>query len=293
MKKTPLTSALVLALSACASAGSPQATIVAAPEPTITSAPLSSTGDPVVVEVGGDRLVIRCFGDGTPAVVLENGYGLNWTEWEEVIAAVQNETRVCAYDRVSPAATSSEIVDDLHAMLTTTGLAKPYILAGHSLGGFTMILYAARYPEEVAGIALIESAHPDENARFLAALPAASADENRAMSDLRAQFTSTTLDGFDWQTSTDQVRAVTSLGDIPLIVIEANPDDISDWPAIGDDDLKRALNAVWHELQAELDGLSSNSTHVIATNSGHMVSQEEPQVVIDAILSLLEAARTN
>jgi pimeloyl-ACP methyl ester carboxylesterase len=282
--------ALTLTLASCTPRSISTRLGSATAQPKLAASTLSSTGVPAVVEADGKSFVIRCFGEGTPSIVLENGYGVNWTEWKEVIAGIQDQTRICAYDRATPAITSLEAADDLHAMLTNAGLAQPYILVGHSLGGFTVILYASRHPEELAGAVLVDSSHPDQDARALAVLPAASATENQALTDLRAWLESMNLGDFDWKASTDQVRAVTTLGAIPLAVVEASPDNISGFGPIGSDELKKQLSAVKHALQIDHDLLSTNSVHFTSTHSGHLVPQEDPVLVIEAILSLLANA---
>lgn len=82
----------------------------------------------------------------------------------------------------SPTArTSQQIVDDLHALLTNAHIEGPYVLVGHSFGGLNVILYASQYPEEVAGVVLVDSVHPDQDARFLAVLPPESPDESSTL----------------------------------------------------------------------------------------------------------------
>jgi pimeloyl-ACP methyl ester carboxylesterase len=54
------------------------------------------------------------------------------------------------------------MVDDLHALLGVAGIPAPYVLVGHSVGGLLVRLYAGRYPEEVAGLVLVDSSHPDQ-----------------------------------------------------------------------------------------------------------------------------------
>jgi pimeloyl-ACP methyl ester carboxylesterase len=290
MTKSVLALALSLTLAACTLPSRSIRHGAANAEPTIAASPQSAAGEPAVVEANGKRFVLRCFGEGSPSIVLENGYGVDWTEWKEVIAGIQDQTRICAYDRITPATTSSEAADDLHAMLASAGLAQPYILAGHSLGGFTVILFASRHPEDIAGVALIDSSHPDQDARALDVLPTASATDSQALRDLRAGLEATMIGNFDWKASTDQVRAVTSLGSIPIVVVEASPDNISGFGAIGSDDLKKQLNAVKHALQADQDRLSTDSAHFTSDHSGHMVPLEDPKLVIEALLSLLPNA---
>lgn len=122
-------------------------------------------------ETIGDRRVeyVLSRHDG-PVIVFENGLGgrLDW--WAKVFPEVAKNATAFAYNRpgtgASDPATSprdgSHIVDELRALLRSQGLAPPYILVGHSLGGLYMQYFARRYPDEVAGLALVDSTHPHQ-----------------------------------------------------------------------------------------------------------------------------------
>jgi len=83
-------------------------------------------------------------------------------------------TRVCAYDRagfgwsdLSPKPrTAQNIVEELHILLVKSGITGPYILVGHSMGGMLVRLYAHQYPDEVAGMVLVDSVHEEQSLRF-------------------------------------------------------------------------------------------------------------------------------
>lgn len=109
-------------------------------------------------------------GHGAPAVVFENGLGGRLQWWAEVLPTIAQETTVFAYNRAGTG-TSTEastprdgetIIDELRRNLRDKGIAPPYILVGHSLGGLYMQLYARRYPQEVAGLVLVDSTHPEQ-----------------------------------------------------------------------------------------------------------------------------------
>lgn len=115
-----------------------------------------------LVDVGGYRLHINCTGvkDGrAPAVILEAA-AASWSAfWCLVQPEIARITRVCSYDRAglgwsdpgpSPR-TSQQIADELHRLLTSAAIEPPYILVGHSLGGYHTRLFASRFSEEVAG----------------------------------------------------------------------------------------------------------------------------------------------
>lgn len=124
-----------------------------------------------LVDLGGYRLHIHCTGSGSPAVVLESGQGELGLTWANVQPVVAKSSRVCSYDRAgygwserSPLPrTASASVDELRSLLQKAGVEPPYVLVGHSIGGLYVKLYAHRYPDEVAGMVLIDSSHEDQN----------------------------------------------------------------------------------------------------------------------------------
>jgi pimeloyl-ACP methyl ester carboxylesterase len=121
-------------------------------------------------DVGGHRLHLDCRGTGSPTVVLENGLSLVSPMWGRITDATAGTTRVCAYDRAgqgwsddAPAPQDSAAVTrDLHALLDAAGESGPFVLAGHSIGGVYALTYAARYPDQVAGLVLLDSASPHQ-----------------------------------------------------------------------------------------------------------------------------------
>jgi pimeloyl-ACP methyl ester carboxylesterase len=122
------------------------------------------------VEIGGRSLNIYCAGQGSPTVVMESGGNQPGYSWKLVEDRVSAFTRACWYDRAgygwSAAApsprTSADIADDLHKLLHAAGIAPPYLLVGHSFGGFTIRVFASRYREETAGLILVDSASEHE-----------------------------------------------------------------------------------------------------------------------------------
>src|SRR5512134_3773763 len=117
-----------------------------------------------LVDVGGYRLHLNCTGSGSPTVVIDTGWGDASAGWGWVQPEVAKTTRICTYDRagmgwseVSPEPrTAREFAKELHTLLEKANEPGPYVLVGHSMGGYTMRVYAHDYPEDVAGLVLID-----------------------------------------------------------------------------------------------------------------------------------------
>ncbi len=129
-------------------------------------------------DVGGYKMHIDCTGEGSPTIILESGLGDTFVSWRKVEPQIAKFTRVCSYDRAgigysdasSQARTSKVIASELHALLHAAGVAPPYVLVGHSMGGYNVRLYASLYRNEVAGMVLVDASHPDQENRFPAEL---------------------------------------------------------------------------------------------------------------------------
>jgi len=274
-------------------------------------------------DVGDFKMHIDCTGQGSPTVVLESGLGDTYVSWRKVQPEIAKFTRVCSYDRAGlgfsdPSTrprTSQVIAEELHALLGAAGIAPPYVLVGHSMGGFDVRLFASLYRNHVAGIVLVDSSHPDQENRFPLEL------KNMEGSWLReSEFLEYTMPfgiprllnlcendpvvraaecNFHsarenvaelkaFAESGAQAAATGALGDLPLAVVSRDPDKPSaDLPP----DLAKPTNEAWEKMQEELAHLSSRGTQAIAKNSGHYLQIDRPDVVVDAVRKVVEQAR--
>jgi len=276
-----------------------------------------------LVDIGGYRLHIYCAGQGSPTVIFDSGLGDSYMSWRKVQPQIARLTKVCSYDRAglgysdsSPRArTSKTIAEELHMLLRSAAIPAPYVLVGHSMGGFDVRLYASAYRGDVAGLVLVDSSHPEQQKRLPAAVNDLDAGWVREQEffELAMPFGIPRVLGFcgedaevraaecnfhSVRESVKELKSVSesaaqaatagSLGDIPLAVLSSDPDRPQlDLP----EDLVKPTNDAWQQLQNELAQLSTRSTHTIVRNSGHYIQLDQPGAVIEAIKKVVKQVR--
>jgi pimeloyl-ACP methyl ester carboxylesterase len=170
-----------------------------------------------LIDVGGHRLHVIRSGGG-PTIVLENGPGGMALDWTLVKNELADEVTTVAYDRagtgwseVGPRPRDvATLVEELHTALAASGSPAPYVLVGHSFGGLIVRAYAYTYPDEVAGLVLVDAAHEDQFDIYPAAYAAKADNLATAMGRLRGVY-----------------RAVTGSG-IPALFANSFPDPVAD-----------------------------------------------------------------
>ena len=123
-----------------------------------------------LIDLGSHRLHVFESGRGNATIVLEAGLMSTVLSWNDLQRELARSYRVVSYDRAGLGwsdlgpmpRTADRIVDELHAMLERAAIPPPYVLVGHSFGGLTMPLFAARFPEEIAGMVLVDPVAPAE-----------------------------------------------------------------------------------------------------------------------------------
>jgi pimeloyl-ACP methyl ester carboxylesterase len=288
-----------------------------------------------LVEVGKRRIHLLCSGERRahePIILLEAGMA-SWSfYWRIVQPALSKLGRVCSYDRfglgwsdrTSEARTPQRIAADLHQALQSAGETGPYLLVGHSFGCILVRQFARLYPDEVAGMVLVDSAHEDQIERMpwarnettnikafftlLAVLhrlgilrligksllknfTSLTSDEEKRVflaTLLASRYFETSRDeGLSLLTPPKREERLVSLGEKPLIVIQAGgrPDPL---PKGYTEERWLEQRRAWDEIQHELLKLSTNSRLVIAEKSIHNVQIEQPELVIQAVERILK-----
>ncbi|MEX5272122.1 alpha/beta fold hydrolase [Kocuria sabuli] len=266
----------------------------------------ATPGQGHLIDVGGHHLYLNCTGSGAPTVVLEPGAGHMSSDLALIAPVVARETRVCVYDRAGrgwsdPADTvhdGAQIATDLHTLLQRGNEPGPYVLAGHSFGGLYALTFAARYPEDVAGLVLVDSTAPASNPEPDAAL-ATHGDADDTMDRVTALIVGASRLGLgrllDLQSpdhlrstiqeynhagsSVQQAAALRNFTDKPLVVLTAGSGSAPDWAA----------------SQEALAILSTNSAHRVvegATHASLITDQEDAAATARGILDVVSAVRT-
>jgi pimeloyl-ACP methyl ester carboxylesterase len=256
-----------------------------------------------LIDVGGYRLAITESGAGSPTVVLETGLAAPSETWVPVQREVARFARVCRFDRAGrgqsdPAPTPrscADMVADLRALLRNAAVPGPYILVGNSLGGMNARLYAHRHPGEVAGLVLVDGSHHDQFVRIGEALPTpelTAPDAHKGFHGFWAgggwRNPANNDEGVNFVTSREQLRAIDSLGDLPMVVL-VSATFLLEVPTRSE--ARPRLHEIWKELQRDLADLSTNSAYRVVETSGHFIQRDRPGEVVAAIREVVQAAR--
>ena len=249
-------------------------------------------------DIGGRRLFLRCAGHHNPTVVFEGGLTTDWYQLQNRLAPF---TRVCSWDhpngpwsRSDPASTprtARDDVADLHTLLRVARVPGPYVLAGHSNGGLFTQLSASAHPGQVAGLVLIDAVHPAYHRRRLAMLKPLVPPKvwqtlrQEAMTPQPRLLDPERVDIWTSERQTRQALRHSPLRPMPLIVLaHGHPEDPG--AAFVDQDER-----LWRQLQRELAHLVPGGRLVVATNSGHDIQHQQPELVLDAIGDVVRAVR--
>jgi len=262
-----------------------------------------------LVDIGGYRLHLWCTGTGAPAVILDTGLGGSTADWGFVQPAVARFTRVCSYDRAgmgysdpgpSPR-TARRIANELADLLDRSGNAGPVVLVGASIAGFDVRVFASDRPERAAGLVLVDASHEDQAhevpqmARFvpllstigvlrlldvsfgqrIESLAPSVRQYARATSFRAAGYQAAADEIIHIRESVSEVRSSRRKLTVPVLVITGG----------------RGADENWRQLQRDQASLSERGCLIVAQESGHVVAIDQPEVIVDAIRTVVETVR--
>jgi pimeloyl-ACP methyl ester carboxylesterase len=271
-----------------------------------------------------DRLMhINCIGQGSPTVIFELGVGSSSVAWSDVHKEVSLLTRACAYDRAGLGYSeptdqplrSGNAVERLHILLRAAEIEDDLVLVGWSAGGVYIREFYERYPEGIEAMLFVDSSH-EQQAHRMPSSSGGGADpmlkiakrlapfgfvrmsgildrrvergtgSDELKSRLKAVYHQSHILGTVWRESEafdldiNDKQPPSPIGDLPLIVLTHGNSD-------GSQEMESARN----QLQQELTQLSTNGKQIIATESGHHIYADQPELVIESVEELVLLVR--
>jgi pimeloyl-ACP methyl ester carboxylesterase len=231
-------------------------------------------------------------GEGAPAVILINGGSGPIEGWLRIYHDIAEQSMIVAYNRFGVGGSQKPavpqhgqaIVDSLRELLREIGVNPPYIVVGHSLGGLYANLFARQYPDEIAGVVLLESSHPKDLTINETQTPFI-----RRLNKLLGIF-----DSFSphrqWnevhyvEETINQIAQSAPFPEVPLYVVSGGKK-----PPM----MPENAFAIRKENQLDFVRLNKQGTHIIADSSGHFPQLSEPEIVKQVICECIHTVRNN
>jgi pimeloyl-ACP methyl ester carboxylesterase len=234
---------------------------------------------PPRVEVDGRLLRMRIEGQGSPAVVLEVGLCGALEEWAAVQPAVARFTKVVAYDRLGaedkqPMLTGREIARELRAALDRAGIEPPYVLVGQSFGGIYNRVFASMYPDEVAGMVLLDPSQED----FIQWM-----ERHYPTKCIKKSDVEDWPEGAGIWATLDEVKSSPQLPGVPIVVATGTRPST--------DPTQIAILPVWTKYHADWVRTLPQGRHVLVPESGHGMHVEASARVVELIREIVEQVR--
>jgi len=240
---------------------------------------------------GARRLEVMQVGDGPVTVVFESGFTMGWATWRPVLPALAGQARLLTYSRTGtgksdpaqPVPTVADRTADLEALIRARQLKPPFVLVGHSYGGLVVRQFATQHPQSVLGVVLVDPAAET----YFAALRRI--DAERAEGDDRAQLARApaALKG-EYGHLLQQLQAGSSpergaWPNVPTVLLTSTKPEWPDLLAFG-----APGRAAWRQAHADWFARVGQGAHVVTEASGHFIQRDEPELVVQAVLSVVQ-----
>ena len=264
------------------------------------------------VNIGFQTMYIDCVGNKSPTILIDVGIAGSSASWYKIAQTLSNNVRTCLYDRAGYGwsdpgrgeRTTATIVHELNLLINKAEIPGPFVLVGHSFGGFTARYLAAKFPKNVVGLVLVDSSHPEQIYR-LSALdktkqkPLVTGRQNLAPGDFseferkwyflnssrKATFAQMGELKY-FKESAYQVKHSGPIKNIPVAVLSRGIGQLPELSGV-------SLENEWQDMQKDLLKLSRNSWHLIVTDSGHEIHREAPNHVIENILKVVNKSKNS
>jgi len=258
------------------------------------------------------RLHVNCLGEGPVTVLFEPGLGGSAFEWQLIQNQIAEQARACVYDRAGygwsdPSPYNGDVrqlASEANQMLKQVSDNSKLIVVGHSFGGFVVRMLAKHRRKQIIGMVLVDASHEEQLERMETPgktkilpsgntfvinrtnipenLPKETGRKVAAFLRMRKSYVATEREMRSFRESVDQIKRLSDSYEIPITVIHRGRNPMST-DKDGDE-----RHQIWGELQQSLAKLSSSGDVIVARNSGHHVHIDQPELVIDAILDILD-----
>lgn len=263
------------------------------------------------INLGMHVMYIDCYGDKSPTVLIDVGIADSSANWYTLAKNLSKDVRTCIYDRAGYGwsdpgpgkRTTAQIVDELNMLLEFAEVPGPYVLVGHSFGGFTARYFAATHPNKIVGAVLIDSSHPDQIYR-LSELD--NIKNKPPMKITRRELAPASMTEFEkrwfvlnssrkavfaqmnelkyFKQSAYEVKHSGPISDIPLAVLTRGKSLLPEINGV-------SLEFAWRDMQKDLLKLSKNSWQAVIKDSSHNIYKDAPEEVISNILKVVNLSR--
>lgn len=275
-----------------------------------------------LINIGSHRLHINCMGEGSPTIIIDSGIGGFSLEWSKVQSKLANDFKVCSYDRAGygwsdpgpTPRTTARITRELRILLSEAKVDGPYIMVGHSFGGYNIRYFASEYPDLVAGMIFVDASHPEQfnTEEFKREKPKTKIVLNRHSVQIRIMHPVVSKN-YPLDKVHTAYRLMSSFKSKMTVLNESDSMDLSAQQVLSHSNQKPypfpvaiitrgkrvwAHNRMgdrrekkWANLQNDLENLALNTAHFMAFKSGHVVHLDQPRLVTEKILLTAYKAR--